>query len=224
MKNEKVKSAEKQEQKRKQQERLKKAAALVAKFPEKKQLLAEYYSEEAVVIEENGLLFFAPDSRKEVVGAEKMCYDEYLEAQFLTLRQQQRMGFVKSFLYCPLEFKGQVEKIRKNYICFGRIWVLGMYLDGEVFEDKEDHVWIQKNGFEDFQVGESVSFHAEVYRYIKRKNGRQIDYGLRNPWEVQKIFSYQLPSEEELTMQETGRLRCEVCLYREQCWGICLYD
>lgn len=40
----------------------------------------------------------------------------------------------------PLEFAGEVEKINKDNICFKRIYVCGMYREGECFDGKEDHV------------------------------------------------------------------------------------
>lgn len=35
-------------------------------------------------------------------------------------------------------------------------------------------------GFEPFNIGDSVSFGAEIYRYLKTGNGKVSDYGLRN--------------------------------------------
>ena len=35
---------------------------------------------------------------------------------------------------------GEVEKINMDNICFKRIYVCGMYRDGECFDGKEDHV------------------------------------------------------------------------------------
>ena len=62
-------------ERQKRQDRLKKAAALIAKYPDKKSLLAINYGEDTCVDEEDGLVFFNPDSRKDVVGAEKMSKD-----------------------------------------------------------------------------------------------------------------------------------------------------
>lgn len=50
-----------------------------------------------------------------------------------------------------------------------------MYLDGVMFDDKEDHVRMSKTGFEELDVGDSVSFSADVYRYVKTGNGKLID-------------------------------------------------
>ena len=42
-----------------------------------------------------------------------------------------------------------------------------MYTDGTMFDGKEDHVWMDKSGFEEYTIGDGVSFGAEVYRYVK---------------------------------------------------------
>ena len=44
-----------------------------------------------------------------------------------------------------LEYAGQVEKINKDNICFKQIYVCGMFMDGECFDGKEDHVWMSKD-------------------------------------------------------------------------------
>ena len=114
-------------------------------------------------------------------------------------------------------FKGQIEKVKPKHICFKRIFISGMYTDGTMFDGKEDHVWMDKSGFEECAVGDSVSFCAEVYRYVKTGNGKLIDYGLRNPTGIQKIEAYELPSDDELIMQEVEQLICETCFLSEQC-------
>ena len=52
-----------------------KGAALIAKYPDEESLLAINYGEDTCVDEEDGLVFFNPDSRKDVVSAEKMSKD-----------------------------------------------------------------------------------------------------------------------------------------------------
>ena len=204
-------------ERQKRQDRLKKAAALIAKYPDKKSLLAINYGEDTCVDEEDGLVFFNPDSRKDVVGAEKMSYDEYLDVQLASLGHAYRSGFANGIFNYLLEFKGQIEKVKPKHICFKRIFISGMYTDGTMFDGKEDHVWMDKSGFEECAVGDSVSFCAEVYRYVKTGNGKLIDYGLRNPTGIQKIEAYELPSDDELIMQEVEQLICETCFLSEQC-------
>ena len=204
-----------QEQKR--QERLKKAATLVAKYPDEKSLLAANYGEDNLVSKEGGLIFFNPDSRKDVVGAEKMSYDEYLDVQLASLGDTYRSGFAKGIFNYLLSFKGRIERVTPRYVCFQRIFISGMYSDGAMFADKEDHVWMDKSAFDKYGVGDSVSFGAEVYRYVKTGNGKRIDYELRSPTGIQKIEAYELPSDDELIMQEVKQTICETCVLSEQC-------
>jgi hypothetical protein len=98
-----------------------------------------------------------------------------------------------------------------------------MFFDGRMFDGKEDHVWMDKKGFEEFQPGDSVEFFAEVYRYVKTGNGKQIDFGLRNPEGIKKVPAYKLPTDEELAEQDIRMIICETCYLGEQCNGaICL--
>ena len=76
---------------------------------------------------------------------------------------------------------------------------------------------MDKIGFEECAVGDSVSFGAEVYRYIKTGNGKLIDYGLRNPTGIQQIEAYKLPGDDALILQEVNRLICDTCFLSEQC-------
>ena len=88
---------------------------------------------------------------------------------------------------------------------------------GGMFDGKEDHVWMDKKGFEKFKVGDSVEFFAEVYRYVKTGNGKQIDFGLRNPEGIKQIPSYKLPTDEELAEQSIMMIICETCHLSEHC-------
>lgn len=202
---------------RKRQERLKKAASLIAKYPNEESLIALYYGEKNCVIEEGGAILFDPDSQKDVAGAEKFSYNEYLDVQFASLGKKHRSYFADCFFNIPLSFKGQIEKVNAKHICFKRIFISGMYSDGEMFDGKEDHVWMDKSSFEEYSVGDSVLFGAEVYRYVKTGNGKLIDYGLRNPTGIKKIKAYELPSDDELIMQGIGQIICETCYLSEQC-------
>ena len=146
-----------------------------------------------------------------------MSYDEYLDVQLASLGHAYRSGFANGIFNYLLEFKGQIEKVKPKHICFKRVFISGMYSVGMMFDDKEDHVWMDKSGFEEYNAGDSVSFGAEVYRYVKTGNGKLIDYGLRNPTGIQKIEAYELPSDDELIMQEVEQLICETCFLSEQC-------
>ena len=201
----------------KRQDRLKKAAALIAKYPGEEPLLAAYYGENNCVIEEGGAILFDPASQADVVGAEKLSYNEYLDVQLASLGRHHRSYFAQCYFNIPLGFKGQIEKAKGKYICFKRIFISGMFPDGEMFDGKEDHVWMDKSGFEEFCEGDSVAFGAEVYRYVKTGNGKLIDYGLRNPTGIQQIEAYELSSDDELIMQEVKQIICETCFLSDRC-------
>lgn len=215
-----IQQAEQSEEEKLNEERnarMRKAATLIAKYPNEEFYLAAYYGEDNCVSNENGIVFFKPDSQKDVVGANKMSYDEYLDVQLASLGHDYHAGFANGLFNYSLKYKGQIEKIRTKHICFKRIYINGMYPDGEMFDDKEDHVWMEKTGFEEFEVGDSVSFSAEVYRYVKTGNGKLIDYGLRNPADIKKIENYQLPSDDELHLQMVNQIICETCYLNEHC-------
>ena len=97
-----------------------------------------------------------------------------------------------------------------------------MYSDGTCFEEKEDHVWMEQQGFEDYRPGDCLSFCAEVYKYIKTGDGKALDYGLRNPEGIEKISTYDLPTAEELQRQAVDALICDVCPLCEYCFNVCL--
>ena len=88
-------------------------------------------------------------------------------------------------------------------------------------EGKEDHVWMDKRGFEKYRVGDSVEFFAEVYRYVKTGKGKQIDFGLRNPEGIKHIPPYELPTDEELIGQSVNEIICETCYLSEHCNRVC---
>ena len=174
------------------------------------------YRQKICAATEGGVVFFDPDSINDVVGAKKIKYDEYLDIQIASLGKQ-RSYFATCYFNIPLEFKGQVERITKSTICFNRIFISGMFSDGTMFDGKEEHVWMSKDGFENYNIGDCVQFTAEVYRYLKTSNGKLIDYSLRNPIGIKKIQSYELPTEEELLMQEINSIICESCYLNEHC-------
>ncbi len=172
-----------------------------------------------------GIIDFDPDRQKDLVGGDKITYDEYLDLQMMACERKGRVrwDFALCYYYIPLEFKGEIERITEKAVCFKRIYVSGMYPDGMCFDGKEDHVWIDKHGIEQYQVEDCLSFLAEPYRYIKTGNGKQIDFGLRNPQGVKKIDKYELPSDEELMNQEINVIICETCYLNDQCRaGICI--
>ncbi len=156
-----------------------------------------------------GVIWFDPDSLKDVVGGEKLTYDEYLDIQFTSIGKV-KGAFTMGIFNYGLAYKGEIDRIAQNNICFKRIFIEGMFSDGYMFDEKEDHVWMSKKGFEDFVVGDCVSFSAEVYRYLKTSNGKVIDYSLRNPKGIKKIEAYELPTDEEIQSTNMSSIMREV--------------
>lgn len=219
MKNQKIKELQMQKDQKQESDRntrLKKANALIQKYPERTELFAAHYGEKEWANTYDGVIDFNPEGYKEVVGAEKMSYDDYISAQIDSFGKT-RTDFINCYFNIPLEFRGQIEKITKTHVCFKRVFVSGMFPDGDMFDGKEDHVWMDKHDFESFEVNDCVKFFAEVYRYVKTGNGKLIDYSLRTPLGIEKIDFYTLPSDEELLAQEIDRIICENCYLSEQC-------
>lgn len=186
-----------------------------------KEIKKAHYNSNTVLVGNEGVVDFNPEKKKNVVGAERLTYDEYLDIQWNT-SSKARHSFEQCFYEFPMGFKGKIEKKQKTKVCFERIYVEGMYSDGLMFEGKEDHVWMDIKGFEAYEVGDCISFFAEVYRYIKTGNGKAIDFGLRNPEGIKKIDGYQLPTDAQLKKQAVEQLVCETCYLNEQCFGVCL--
>ena len=214
-----IRKAEQLEQKRNEAERearLKKASALIQQYPEKKDLFAAHYGENILVETYDGIIDFNPEGYKDVVRADKFTYDEYIDVQIKSCHKRKEW-FARCYYYFPLGFKGCVEKKKKDNICFERIEVEGMYPDGICFSGKEEHVWMNISGFEEYQIGDCVSFSAEVYRYVKTSNGKQIDFALRNPEGIKKIEDYELPTDDDLLRQAIDEITCETCFLSERC-------
>lgn len=196
-----------------------KAAALIQKYKDNedmKALLIEHYGDDIMVMSELGNIDFSLDGKSDIVGGEKLSYDDYLNIQIQSYGKQ-RSWFAMCYYNLSGKFMGCIEKRTKNNVCFQKIYVSGMYPNGDCFEGKEDHVWMDIHGFEDFKAGDSVSFYAEVYRYIKTGNGKILDYSLRNPEDIKQISSYELPSDDDLIRQSIDQIFCETCYLSEHC-------
>lgn len=221
---EKAKESNKKEQERKWKEdaqRKREAAGrLIRRFkddPDAQEIVAAHYGENvSVMTYEYGWLHFSPESMKNIVGGDKLTYDDYLEIQIKS-HGKIRTAFQQCYFECGLEYCGEIEKKTKDTVCFKRILIRGMHSDGIMFDEKEEHVWMDAKGFEDFAVGDCVSFAAEVYRYIKTSKGKVLDYGLRNPAGIKKIDPYKLPTDAELQAQAMALIQCEACYLNEHC-------
>ena len=197
---------------------LEKADALIQKHPEEKELFATYYGQKVIVTTYDGIIDFNPEGYFDIVGANKFTYNDYIDVQIKSFGKTR--GWLATCYYnITLGFKGCVSKKTEKHICFDRIMVYGMYSDGVYFDGKEEHVWMDIAGFEECQIGDCVSFSAEVYRYVKTSNGKQIDFALRNPEGIKKIEAYELPSDNDLLKQAISVLTCEPCYLSEHCNG-----
>lgn len=182
----------------------------------------EFYGRNIVISAEEGIIDFSPDAVGDIVGAENMSYDQYLEIATKP-DPKARTGFARCFFEsCLTGFKGRIQKFSRNkeYVCFELIFISGMYMDGTLFQDKEDHVWMERKGFEGYKANDCLTFEAEAYRYLKKSNGLQIDYAIRDPWNIEKISDYELPTDEQLIRQELQFLECEVCIVHNHCDGV----
>ena len=174
-----------------------------------------------------GVIDFAPESMENITNGNFKSYDEYLVVQRDSCGKNRRY-FEMCYYHIGgayADFKGKILRFdeTKGKVLFKRIMLNGMYGDGTGFYGKEDHVWMDKADFEELSVNDCVQFEADIYRYMRKKDGKLIDYGLQNPKEIRKIESYEVPTDEELIDQQLNQLVCETCRYQEQCYlGMCI--
>jgi hypothetical protein len=189
----------------------------------------QFYRSNLVSQTDDGTIDFSLENfQKLETNGCHITYDEYLEIMRES-GNHVRSYFEMCFYACGgyAECKGEIQNFarHKHKVVFKRIFVTGTYPDGMCFDGKEDHVWMDDAGFENFNVGDAVSFSAEVYRYLKTGKGKQIDYALRNPESIEKIESYELPSDDDLLMQFIDSIICESCLFTDHCYRVfCLNE
>lgn len=128
----------------------------------------QYYGKKQLLIYDDRFVNFDPDSKNDIVGGEKLTYDEYIDIQMRSPNDKGSL-FICA-IYTPIsDFYGTIARRSKDKkrICFNRIFFTYMYPDGMTADAVEDHVWMDGADFASFAVGNSVSFYAEVYRYLK---------------------------------------------------------
>lgn len=189
-----------------------------------KKLKKEYYRSNTICTTDDGTIDFSPeDFEKLVTNGHRITYDEYLDIMWKS-GQNVRHSFAECFYSGDgfAQCKGKIQGFttKKHKVIFKRLHVTGTYSDGLCFNGKEDHVWMNDTEFKNFSAGDNVTFEAEVYRYLKTANGKKIDFGLRNPSYIKKTGDYQLPTDDELLMQDISHLVCEMCLFRDHCYNI----
>lgn len=189
-----------------------------------KEFVEKYSHSGYLVQSEFGVIDTTDDAMKDVAGGENLSYEEYLQVLF-----NSRNIIRHCFEYCYYsnawcDFKGRISRFdkKKGKVIFNCVYVSGGLMDGDCYEGKEDHVWMDMEPFEEYQVGDCLSFGGEIYRYLKTKNGKQISFGIREPYDIKKIESYELPSDDDMLMQAVDQMICEVCMFNEHCYmGMC---
>ena len=190
-----------------------------------KELVDEYSHSGYQLQTEFGIIDMSDDAMKDVVGGEDLSYEEYLQAVFNSRNIRRHC-----FEYCYYSnawcnFKGQINRFdkKKGKVIFNRIYISGGLMDGDCYEGKEDHVWMDIKPFESYQEGDCLSFGGEVYRYLKTRNGKQISFGIRVPYDISKIETYELPTDDDMLMQAVDQMICEACMFNEHCYmGMCI--
>ena len=203
-------------------DRLARVAPLIEKYPEDQELarvLADYYGTKAYVLAGCGVMVFDEAEIAKIVGAGKMSYDEFLELQWKSMSTW-RGGFEKVY-FCDgwASYNGKIQNKTKDKVCFNRIYIKGFYCDGNGFEGREEHVWMDAAGFEKYHVGDCLSFSADIYRYVKTKHGKLLDFGLCNPSNIEQIEEYHIPSDDDLLKQWIDKMICDhLCMYHDHCY------
>lgn len=206
------------------EERMRKASALLEKYAGNKEaveLIEEYYGKNIVVNSDLGVIDFSPDAAAGIAHAENISYDRYLDLALKSGRKWRSSlnGFYLG--YYEADFKGCVDRKSNDgkKICFSRLYVGECYSDFDYSEDKEDHVWMDTDGFDEIKEGDCVKFLAEPYCYLKNKGEKDemLDFSLKNPYCVEKIEQYKLPTDEEMAVNFIGQVVCEACMFRDHC-------
>lgn len=188
-----------------------------------KKIKKEHYMKDICLNYGNGVMDFNPKSMNDLNPSDIKSYDEYLDIQWGSLGKCRKYFEMCYYGNYDCYFKGKVERTTDTKVLFKRIFIDGMYYDGIAFDGKEDHVWMDKTGFEEFEIGCCLRFSAEVYRYLKKSNGKTLDFALRDPNLIEIIEPYEIPTDEELINQQIEQLVCETCLYTNNCYmGMCI--
>ena len=192
-----------------------------------RELIAEYGHSNYIVQTEYGIVDMNDDAMKDVRGGENLTYDEYVKT-VLDSRNIRRTSFEYCYYNNALcSFKGQISEFdrKKGKVIFNRIYLSAMLMDGNGYEGKEDHVWMDIEPFRDYSEGDCLQFAGEIYRYLKTKHGKQISFGICKPYDIIKIDLYELSNDDEMLMQAIDQIICEACKFNEHCYmGNCIAD
>lgn len=190
-----------------------------------KEFIEEYSHSGYLVQSEFGTIDTSEDAMKDVLNGENLTYDEYLQALFNSRNDRRHCFEYCYYSHAWCDFKGQISRFdkKKGKVIFNRIYISGGLMDGDCYEGKEDHVWMDIKPFENYQVGDCLSFSGEIYRYLKTRNGKQISFGIKAPYDISKIEAYELPSDDDMIVQAVDQMICEVCMFNGHCYmGNCI--
>lgn len=182
-----------------------------------KEVKQHFYNTPFAVICEGGIVDFSKEEYANTVRDRKLSYNEYLDIAHASLSNI-RTGLETVYYDYPIAtFKGVVETVNDNgKVCFKRIYI-SAFDEKDGIVEKEDHVLMKASYYPQIEPGLCLSFSAEVYRYLRHNN--TIDYGLRNPTNIEIIEEYKLPTDDELLKREIDQTLCSNCMYHSHCNG-----
>lgn len=96
---------------KKREDKARKASALLWKYRDDeaaKALLAGYYGDDITVMSQFGCLDFSPAGMADIVGGEKLSYDDYIDIQIKSSGKQ-RSWFEMCYRSFPDEFRGCID-------------------------------------------------------------------------------------------------------------------
>lgn len=148
--------------------------------------------------------------------------DRQIELDKIIINECTREGF-KACYFDGMgygTFKGEVIDIKDNKYLFKRIHIEYMGDMGIHYVAKEDHVWItDKKEFakKSIKIGDKVKFSGRIKVYQRSDGSHEL--GICEITDCSKIDDYELPTSEELEEQFLKQVRCETCMYKNQCYG-----
>lgn len=117
-------------------------------------------------------------------------------------------------------FEGKVAVVDINRILLKDIHLCWTSLEGNVFDDKEDHCWIydiKRVAEARIKSNDCIRFEGRLGVYTRKDKSQEL--GIQEVYCIETIEDYYLPSDEDLAKRFFEQIQCETCLYRTQCYG-----
>ena len=155
-----------------------------------------------------GYISFSKDNWKKVqTFGHKLTYDEYLDAQknsdiIWTHNDLARLYF---FNNAQGYFKGTIVKIAKEHILLDNLVISKAKENKEVRHNEgspHSLIWLKREDFKDYHVGDCLSFTAQVYPYLQDKKRPEINYALATPKHISKIDHHHLSPKKDIMFSE----------------------